>query len=72
MLTNLTKTDRELFAISGGKVIPVTAKNLPDFGLSGDCTGLRGYCSGLRGDLNDCGLTDLDRKKSIDISILAK
>ena len=39
-------------------------------GLSGDCSGLRGDCTGLRGDLDECDITDEDRKKGIDIAEL--
>ena len=38
--------------------------------LSGDCSGLRGDCTGLRGDLDECDITDEDRKKGIDIAEL--
>ena len=36
----------------------------------GNCTGLRGNCTGLRGDLDECDITDEDRKKGIDIAEL--
>ena len=39
-------------------------------GLYGNCTGLRGDCTGLRGDLDECDITDEDRKKGIDIAEL--
>ena len=39
-------------------------------GLRGDCSGLRGNCSGLRGNLDECDITDEDRKKGIDIAEL--
>ena len=38
--------------------------------LNGNCTGLSGDCSGLRGDLDECDITDEDRKKGIDIAEL--
>ncbi len=38
--------------------------------LRGNCTGLSGDCSGLRGDLDECDITDEDRKKGIDIAEL--
>lgn len=39
-------------------------------GLRGDCTSLNGNCSGLSGDLDECDITDEDRKKGIDIAEL--
>lgn len=46
-------------------------------GLSGDCTWLKGSCSGLSGncsnlsgDLDDCELTEEERKKGINIKDL--
>ena len=38
--------------------------------MIGNCTGLYGNCSGLRGDLDECDITDEDRKKGIDIAEL--
>lgn len=38
--------------------------------LSGDCSGLRGDCSGLRGNLDDAGLTDIERAAGVSISDL--
>ena len=39
-------------------------------GLWGDCTGLSGNCSGLSGDLDDCKITDEERKKGVNINDL--
>ena len=39
-------------------------------GLIGNCTGLRGECSGLSGNLNECKITEEDRKNNIDIATL--
>jgi len=39
-------------------------------GLRGDCTSLYGNCSGLPGDLDECDITDEDRKKGIGIAVL--
>lgn len=39
-------------------------------GLTGDCSGLRGDCSGLTGDLDQCDISDLDRRDGIDIEDL--
>ena len=39
-------------------------------GLRGDCSGLRGDCSELRGDLDECDLTDDDRRRGIIIADL--
>ena len=36
-------------------------------GLSGDCTGVWGNCTGVIGDLNQAGITDLERMKGLDI-----
>ena len=38
--------------------------------LRGNCTGLYGDCTSLRGDLDECDITDEDRKKGIDIAEL--
>lgn len=39
-------------------------------GLRGNCTGLRGNCYGLTGDIDDCELSEKERKLGIDISEL--
>ena len=39
-------------------------------GLYGNCTSLRGDCTSLYGDLDECDITDEDRKKGIDIAEL--
>ena len=48
-------------------------------GLRGDCSGLRGTCSGIRGEctdlwgnLDDCGLTEEDRRNGVDLRFLIK
>lgn len=33
--------------------------------LRGNCSGLKGDCSGFRGDLDECEITDEDRKNGI-------
>ena len=38
--------------------------------LSGYCSGLSGYCSGLCGDLDNCEITEEDRKAGVDIQSL--
>ena len=38
--------------------------------VSGNLTGVRGYLSGVSGDLDDCEITDEDRKKGISIDDL--
>ena len=41
-------------------------------GLCGDCSDLCGDCTGLYGSLDDCDITENDRKKSVCISDLVK
>ena len=36
-------------------------------GVSGNCTGLWGECTGVFGDLDQAGITDLERMKGLDI-----
>jgi len=45
-------------------------KKLARILLTGDVSGLRGYVSGLRGDVDDCQLSDADRKAGVNISDL--
>ena len=40
--------------------------------IRGNVSDIRGNVSGIRGDVNDCGITEEDRKKGIDISELIK
>ena len=40
--------------------------------LSGDCTSLIGDCSGLKGNLDECELTEEDRKNGVNIKNLIK
>ena len=40
--------------------------------LSGDCSRLSGDCSGLSGDLDECDITEEERKKGIKISDLVR
>ena len=39
-------------------------------GLRGDVSGLRGYVTGLRGDVDDCGLTSVERKAGVYVTDL--
>ena len=39
-------------------------------GLSGDVSGLSGDVSGLRGNVDDCSITDEERKNGIDVKDL--
>ena len=39
-------------------------------GLRGDVSGLRGNVSGIRGDVDDCSITDEERKNGIDVKDL--
>jgi hypothetical protein len=39
-------------------------------GVRGDLTGVRGDFSGVRGDLSDCGLTDNDRRRGVNVEDL--
>ena len=39
-------------------------------GLHGDCSGIWGDCTGLHGDLDECEITDNDRKTGIKIESL--
>ena len=39
-------------------------------GLRGDVSGLSGNVSGLRGDVDDCSITDEERKNGIDVKDL--
>jgi len=41
-------------------------------GLRGHVTGLRGCVSGLWGNIDDCGLTDEDRERGVDIANLVQ
>jgi len=35
--------------------------------LSGDCSFLKGYCSDLEGNLDECEITEGERKRGVDI-----
>ena len=39
-------------------------------GVRGDLTGVRGNLTGVRGNLDECGITDEQRKTGIDINTL--
>ena len=39
-------------------------------GLRGVCSGLRGDCSGLRGEIDECKISDVERKAGLNISDL--
>ena len=39
-------------------------------GLRGDVTGLRGCVSGLSGDVDECGLTSVERKAGVYVTDL--
>ena len=39
-------------------------------GVSGNCTGLWGECTGVFGDLDQAGITDLERTNGVDIKDL--
>jgi len=41
-------------------------------GLSGDVSGLRGNCTNFEGDIDECGLTDEEREKGVDINDLTE
>lgn len=41
-------------------------------GLSGNISGISGNCEGVKGNLDDCEITDKERKKGIDISELVE
>jgi len=40
--------------------------------LRGNCSDLRGDCSGLRGNLDECDITEEDRKRGVNIQSLIK
>jgi len=40
--------------------------------LSGDVSGLSGDVTGLCGDVDDCGLTEADRKRGVDVGCLIR
>lgn len=39
-------------------------------GLRGNCTGLRGNCTGLIGDVDECEITDKERKAGVGVATL--
>lgn len=39
-------------------------------GICGDVSGIRGDVSGIRGNIDECGLTEDDRKRGVNISDL--
>ena len=41
-------------------------------GVRGDLTGIIGHLTGVRGNLDDCALTEDDRKRGVDISELLR
>ena len=41
-------------------------------GIRGNLTGIRGDLTGISGDLDDCDISDADRKKGINIDDLLK
>ena len=40
--------------------------------LRGDVSGLRGNCTNFEGDIDECGLTDEEREKGVDINDLTE
>jgi hypothetical protein len=77
----LKKIENKLYHFEDG--IKVEGKNKDLFGdcsnlfgdcsgLFGDCSNLFGDCSGLFGNLDECEISDEERKKGIDIKELIK
>ena len=68
MKANLIKRkEEELYYFKDGK--KQQGKN-PN--MRGDCSRLSGDCTELSGDLDDCEITEKERKEGIDISRLLK
>ena len=65
MKKKLKKTDSIIYHYKDGKRI----KGVPE-GISGDLTGVRGDLLGVRGDLDECEITQEDRKRGIDVEDL--
>lgn len=64
----LIKTKKyKLFHIVNGVEIDGEKPN-----MAGDCTGLRGDCTGLWGNLDDCNISDDERKNGINITGLVE
>ena len=88
MKKELTKTENSLYYYQDGKRIEGVHKdirgdvsgiygNVSDIrgdvsGIRGNVSGIRGNVSGIRGDIDNCEITEEDRKKGIDISELIK
>ena len=64
----LIKKNKSIYYFKEGGVM---VDGSPDF-ITGDLTGITGNLSGITGDLNDCGITDEDRKKGILVEDLIK
>lgn len=68
----LTRADVSIFHyIDGVRVDGAHARISGDVsGLSGDVTDLSGDVTGLTGNVDDCGLTDDERARGVDINDL--
>ena len=75
----LTRKNLEKFYFVDGKKIQGTPESVRGdlsgvwgdlSGVWGDLSGVRGDLSGVRGDIDDCELTDEDRKNGINIENL--
>ena len=68
----LTRKNLEKFYFVDGKKIQGTPERVRGdlSGVWGDLSGVRGDLFGVRGDIDDCELTDEDRKNGINIENL--
>jgi hypothetical protein len=67
MKRNLIKNDKEIYYFKDGKKILEVHSN-----ISGNVSNIWGDVSGIRGDLDDCDITNKERKKGINIKNLIK
>ena len=79
MKKKLKKTDSIIYHYKDGKRIKGVPEGISGdltgvsgnlSGISGDLTGVRGDLLGVRGDLDECEITQEDRKRGIDVEDL--
>jgi len=72
MIRGLKRVDAGLYHYVGGNRVGGMHNKLRGdcSGLRGDCTDLCGNCTDLRGDLDECKISDEERKGGIDITVL--
>ena len=79
MKKKLKKTDSIIYHYKDGKRIKGVPEGISGdlsgvsgnlTGISGDLTGVRGDLLGVRGDLDECEITQEDRKRGIDVEDL--